>query len=51
MFLFFCLYQEVVSDHFEAASGGLGDHLLGFVVGDRPRGIQTTEKMLCEGTR
>ena len=50
-FLILFQFKDVVSDNFEAATGSLSDHILGFVAGDRPRGIETTEKMLCEGTR
>ena len=41
---------DVSRDSYEAAPNSLGDNLWGWFVGDRPKGIQTTEKMLLNGT-
>ena len=37
-------------DKFESSPNNLGDHLWGWVVGDRPKGVQSTEEMLINGT-
>ena len=41
---------DVTKDTFEAAQSGFSDNLMGWMVGDRPKGIQTCEKMLLNGT-
>jgi len=42
--------MDTVYDHFENAGGGLGSHVLGWVVGDMQKGVQKTEEMLTKGT-
>ncbi|XP_076068574.1 mitochondrial E3 ubiquitin protein ligase 1-like [Oratosquilla oratoria] len=42
---------SIVSDKFEPISSSLAEHIWSWLVGFRPTGIQTTEKMLTEGTR
>ena len=41
---------EVIHDKFEPAVNTLGDHVWGWVVGDRQKGVQFTETMLVNGT-
>ena len=41
---------ETTYDKFEAANNTLGDHLMGWVIGDRSKGVQSTEKMLKNDT-
>ena len=41
---------DVTKDSFEAAPSSLGDNVWGWWVGDKTKGIQTTEKMLLNGT-
>ena len=41
---------DVTKDSFESAPNSLGDNVWGWVVGDKSKGIQTTEKMLLNGT-
>ena len=41
---------DVTRDSFETAPNSLSDNVWGWIVGDRPKGIQTTEKMLLNGT-
>ena len=41
---------DVTRDSFESAPNSLSDNVWGWMVGDRPKGIQTTEKMLLNGT-
>ena len=41
---------DVTKDSFEASPNSLSDNVWGWIVGDRPKGIQTTEKMLLNGT-
>ena len=43
--------QHLVCDQFEAAGAGkFGKHILGSVLGDIHKGVQTTERMLIKGT-
>ena len=42
--------METTFDKFDAAPNSWGDHLSGWIVGDRPKGVQSTEKMLVTGT-
>lgn len=39
-----------MSDHFDPSASNLGDQLLGFYLGNKPQGIQTTERMLVNGS-
>ena len=41
---------DVTMDSFESAPSNLSDNVWGWFVGDRPKGVQTTEKMLLNGT-
>ena len=41
---------DVIRDSFESAPNTLSDNVWGWIVGDRPKGFQTTEKMLLNGT-
>ena len=41
---------EVTYDKFDPAPNSLGDHVWGWVVGDRSKGVQSTEKMLVNHT-
>ena len=41
---------DVTKDTFEASPNAITDHLLGWFVGDRPKGVQATEQMLLNGT-
>ena len=41
---------DVTRDSFEASPNSLSDNVWGWIVGDRPKGIQTTEKMLLNST-
>ena len=41
---------EVTYDKFDAAPNTLGDHVWGWVIGDRSKGVQSTEKMLINDT-
>lgn len=41
---------DTVYDQFEAAPGGLGNHLWGWVLGDLHKGVQKTELMLTKDT-
>ena len=41
---------DVTKDSFEAAPNSFSDNVMGWMVGDRPKGIQTCEKMLLNGT-
>ena len=42
--------METTFDKFDAAPNSWGDHLSGWIVGDRPKVVQSTEKMLVTGT-
>ena len=42
---------DVIRDSFESAPNTLSDNVWGWIVGDRPKGFQTTEKMLLNGTQ
>ena len=42
--------METTFDKFDVAPNSWGDHLSGWIVGDRPKGVQSTEKMLVTGT-
>jgi len=44
------LDMETTFDKFDPAPNSLSDHVVGWVVGDRPKGVQSTEKMLVNGT-
>ena len=41
---------EVTYDKFDPAPNSLGDHVWGWVVGDRSKGVSSTEKMLVNNT-
>lgn len=41
---------DVTYDKFDAAPNTLGDHVWGWVVGDRQKGVQSTERMLINGS-
>ena len=41
---------EVTYDKFDPAPNSLGDHVWGWVIGDRSKGVQSTEKMLVNNT-
>lgn len=45
-----CLDMEVISDTFTPTVPSMMDHIWGFFSGFRQRGVQSTEKMLREGT-
>lgn len=44
------LELDTTQDSFQAAPNSFSDNVMGWMVGDRPKGIQTTEKMLLNGT-
>jgi E3 ubiquitin-protein ligase MUL1 len=41
---------DTIHDKFESSSLGIMDHVVGFFNGVRPRGVETTEEFLKEGT-
>ena len=44
------VHMDTTKDVFDASPSGLGDHIWGWVVGDRQKGLQSEEKMLLSGT-
>ncbi len=41
---------DVTYDRFESAQSTVGDHVFGWMMGDIPKGVQVTERMLCVDT-
>ena len=41
---------DAIYDKFDPAANTLGDHVWGWVIGDRQKGVQFTESMLVDGT-
>ena len=48
--LAFDIDLDVIYDKFDPASNSLSDHVMGWVIGDRQKGVQFTENMLVNGT-